>query len=235
MQRIRKGISIRILVLTMIVFAACANGQGAFSEEGTTMSSDAWANTLFESAIHNMDEVAENEFRHANYLFSANSGNGTTGYSVSFTEADDAVGYAADGKTILAVYHANKEESLSVYEQDGMVNPKEPYYLPTYTNGDPIYANIPPERFANHVNDCEYLIVFGGFESGRNVGYYSGGVDRVIITTLVLVIDVQSEKVLHIQNIGTDSPGMTTSNPTGRALYDEAGQYLTVLLAPHSS
>ena len=98
--------------------------------------------------------------------------------------------------------------------------------------GTSFFEHALPSHFANSIDECDTLIVYSGFESGRNVNYYSNGADRVSITTIVLVIDAKARELQHIEIIGTDSPSSVTdmSHTTGRLKDKEAEQYIASLV-----
>lgn len=59
--------------------------------------------------------------------------------------------------------------------------------------------------FADSLDECKYLILYGGFESLLEEDFYFQG-DRVTISTLVILIDAQSREIVAIKDLGSDTP-----------------------------
>ena len=108
--------------------------------------------------------------------------------------------------------------------------PQDPFFQPVWSNGQPLYPDIPASCWADSVEDCDWLIVYGGFETGRNKGFYGGNIDRVIVTTRVYVLDPREKKIVLTRTIGTDTPASRTSNPTGKVLSEQAKDYIIRLI-----
>ena len=109
--------------------------------------------------------------------------------------------------------------------------PEDPFFQPVYSNGQPIYPEIPASRWADAVENCGWLIVYGGFETGRNTDYYGKGIDRVIVTTRLYVLDPVARRIVLEEEIGTDAPGIRTGSPRGQVLFSEADALITRLAA----
>ena len=136
------------------------------------------------------------------------------------------------GKIILA-YHDST--GCNVYSKRSMMAktdpfPEAPYFQAVFSDGTPKYEDVPESVWADSFEECDYLIVYGGFEVSRNAGYYEGGADRVTTKTVVYVLDPKEKVVLLSKDIGVDAPGSVTDHTTGRVLYDEADAYITYLL-----
>ena len=158
--------------------------------------------------------------------------------SEKHSDSENNVKIPLSGKTILAYYDKSDNPSCNVYCKNNMpsyetsnydIIPDSPFFLPVVSNGDPVIPNVPESAWADYKEKCEYLIIYGGFESGRVADFYEGNVDRVSTTTVVYVIDPRKEKVLLLKTIGTDSPGAVTYNPTGQVMHDEAKKYIAHL------
>ena len=113
-----------------------------------------------------------------------------------------------------------------------------PLFYPQSLNGHfddegskTILANVPADTFANSVDECDYLVVYDSGASHIDEGYYTG-VDRQSTTTLALVVNMREGKVVHIENIGTDTPGkrVKIGQNRGKMLWDECAKYLNTLL-----
>ena len=91
--------------------------------------------------------------------------------------------------------------------------------------------DVPTDAFADSIDECDYLIVFDAVDSSIKEKYYAGGYDRISVTTLALVIDVNRGKVVHIENVGTDTPGdYQVTNNSGSMLKQKLAEYLDGLL-----
>lgn len=91
---------------------------------------------------------------------------------------------------------------------------------------------IDNEAFAGSFDECDYLILYDRFASHIDEGYYMGNIDRESATTMVFVIDAKEHKVVHIENIGTDTPGKSVKMGQNRGdmKYDEMEAYINALL-----
>ena len=134
-----------------------------------------------------------------------------------------------EGKIILAFLDLNGKFNVSgkysiMAKKDP--HPDAPFFQPVVSNGQPKFASIPSSCWANTIEECDWLIVYGGFETGRNKGFYGGNIDRVIVTTRLFVLDPKGKRIVLEETIGTDAPGIQTRNPRGQVLFDEAGKYI---------
>ncbi len=85
--------------------------------------------------------------------------------------------------------------------------------------------------FADSVDDWKYIVMYKDYFSRREEKYYAGGLDRVSVTTLVLVIDAQTEEIVHIKCIATDCPpGVNATSTTGSLMREEALDYIYGIL-----
>ena len=138
-----------------------------------------------------------------------------------------------EGKMILAVLGLDGKcgtcDKYSMMAKNDP-HPDDPFFQPVLSNGQPKYTSIPASCWANTVEECEWLILYGGFETGRNKGFYGGNIDRVIVTTRVYVVDPKEKRIVMEETIGTDTPGIKTKNPKGQVLYDEAEKFIIRLV-----
>ena len=81
----------------------------------------------------------------------------------------------------------------------------------------------------NSPEECDYLLLFTGLISRVDENYYNHVVDRKMRSTHVFVIDAHMKEVVHIEFIGADCPGVSTSNPIGKLLRDDAIAYMRKL------
>ena len=129
------------------------------------------------------------------------------------------------------------EFSTSVYRHDEVLL-ATPTLMPGGWAGTfgMLRESIPQEVFADSVDECRYLIAYGGCEANVAEDYYGlipfseGTIDRTDITTIVVVIDAVEREVLHIEIIGTDVPEASTESPYGDQLTEEAITYIMELL-----
>jgi len=83
---------------------------------------------------------------------------------------------------------------------------------------------------------AETLMVVHAFASGVEPDYYNTGIDRVTVTTVVFVIDLESRGVLHVEYLGTQTPGEEIEGSGGakpnwgRWMSDEALAYADSLM-----
>ena len=201
---------------------------------------DEWARTVFDESLQKLADEGALAYQ-PDYLFQF-TWQDSAG-AVPFLNDEAITQYVrtpitAVGKVILCyldrsgkfnVYNKSDSKAQKIDNSDKQV----PYYLPVLSDGSPVLKGVDTARFANSVSECDTLIVYGGFESSRFRDYYGQGWDRVGITTLVFVIDAKDKKILHVETIGTDTPGVRTedSHTTGYTLYDLADKYVIGLLS----
>ena len=93
------------------------------------------------------------------------------------------------------------------------------------------------DRFSETMADCDYLIWIDGCLSHVDEDFYNGSIDRRVITTMVLIVDVKQREVLHMENLGTDTPARRVKLPggnIGQTYWEESLAYLSALLAQSS-
>ena len=146
--------------------------------------------------------------------------------------ADEEPDVPLSGRLILA--YTDLKGKCSVYSKFSGPKkdprPKDPFFQPVWSNGQPLFREIPASCWAKTVEECDWLIVYGGFETSRNKNYYGAGIDRVVVTTRVCVLDPAEKRIVLEETIGTDAPGVRTSTPTGRVMIDEAQSYIISLI-----
>ena len=178
----------------------------------------------------------------------------SSGYGIAFE--DEAIGTELSddytlpsGKVIIGrIDYGNEFRPVRADYADGdwiyeAVGERVPLFYPESLNGhfddegtETILANVPVETFANSTDECDYLIVFDSVASHVDEDYYMGSIDRTCVTSLVFVIDVSEGKIVHIENVGTDTPGSTVEmgQQRGDLLWDEVAAYLNELLLNRS-
>lgn len=114
-------------------------------------------------------------------------------------------------------------------QEDGI-----PWFTPKGYKGTDEICELYADRFSDTMADCDYLIWIDGCLSRRDEEYYFGGVDRWVITTLVIIVDAKEKEILHIENLGTDTPGNSVKLPggsEGETNWEGAWAYLADLFA----
>lgn len=104
----------------------------------------------------------------------------------------------------------------------------------------PLDDDIPQSRFANTLDECDYIIAYASTVTHEDPHYYIYGATGHFTTTFVLVFDARSHEVLHLEIIGTThpdpvvtvggSPDEDSGSIYGPALNDEASAYMSELL-----
>lgn len=137
---------------------------------------------------------------------------------------------AVGKKVIVARWDRSMKQIRVLTNGDPGATPR--YYPVTKTGStlSPTFSHIPSSRYASSFEQCDTLILYGGFESERNEKYYEGGFDRVTVTTLVFVLDTKTKTIQHVKVIDTDAPPARTSRPVGEEKISDAIAYITPLL-----
>lgn len=91
------------------------------------------------------------------------------------------------------------------------------------------FVNTEMAGFSASFEKWQYLIVYMDYVSRIEDDYYIGA-DRRSASTLVFVIDVSTDKIVHIRFIGADIPPASTKNPNGTVMKEEAEAYIQQLL-----
>lgn len=105
-----------------------------------------------------------------------------------------------------------------------------PAYFPESSTVDLLPHLCAPSSFADNQSDCDYYVFYEEAEYSRSKGYYNGGIDKVTVATLVIVVDANSHEAVRLYNIGTDSPGMITHNPRGSMKSAKAEMFIAGML-----
>lgn len=85
--------------------------------------------------------------------------------------------------------------------------------------------------FADSLDGCHYVVAYMGLKSRVDKDFYNAPTaDRVLATTLVVVMDAQTREFVHIHAVGTVTPELATDAPIGTAKYEEAREYMCTLL-----
>ncbi|MBQ9828695.1 MAG: hypothetical protein IJM62_08430, partial [Lachnospiraceae bacterium] len=103
-----------------------------------------------------------------------------------------------------------------------------PYFFPGTTMAGILHYGNNTEVYADTLDECRYLICIKPLVSHVDEGFYTGGIDRELVTTVVFIIDAEQREVVHIKVIGTDVPGATVDFGAnkGKPKYEEAEQYI---------
>ena len=143
---------------------------------------------------------------------------------------DDLFLFDADGYIVFSSAEAGSRYTGDDYDISGEVlwGSYDPGGTQYRSAGVSIIDNASGSMpFADSPADCDTLILYAGLVSGVNQGFYEGGTDRRMVSTIVLVIDVSGRQVIHIEQIGVDCPGVMASMPSGRTMSEEALEYMS--------
>ncbi len=107
-----------------------------------------------------------------------------------------------------------------------------PFFFPANTKAGLLHYGENTEIYADTIGECQYLIYTRPFISHVDEGFYSGGWDRTLVTTVVFIIDATTREIVHIEVIGTDVPGASVSMGAnkGKPKWEEAEEYILGLL-----
>ena len=139
------------------------------------------------------------------------------------------------GKVILAYHECYYNKGCVVYgkyDPDGSKGdptPGEPFFQPLYSSGTPIF-DVPASTWASTIEECNWLIVYGGFEVDRRKEYYMDGSDRVSVATRVYVINPKKSRIVYYKDLGTDVPGNRTDHTSGKVDHKAAEAEIMYLL-----
>lgn len=144
------------------------------------------------------------------------------------------------GKVVIAtekgfVYTTDK----SMYYATGGEEDAELANVPAFYPGSgldaELFSGIPMARFANKLDECDFIIAYDGVVTHEQKDYYTYGASGYYVTTFVMVVDAHSHEVLHFETIGTTSPDArvteTEGSKSGRVMDEEAIAYIRQLLA----
>ena len=123
------------------------------------------------------------------------------------------------GKLILVYHSPDKSEGCSVFGKYDIKlkedpHPNDPFFQPVSSKGVPKY-DVPASTWANTQKECDYLVVYGGFEHSREKRYYQGGIDRVSVATSVYIIDPKKSRTVYCDVLAIDTPPPMTNRTTG--------------------
>ena len=130
-----------------------------------------------------------------------------------------------NSRLIWAEFHADDpqlDDYFAVDTKPESADKNVPAYASVRAVGD-----VPDDIFADKRGQCRYLIVTAGLISSYYPEYYNGGKPRVGISTEVFVIDAPERKVVHIEHVGYDIPGVVTSNNIGDIDFEAAWEYMS--------
>lgn len=245
------------VTLTSILCLSCTSTQSgtAGSSEPAAMEEDSeqveytyseedyegWAREVFVDSLSKLVNEGDLEYSEEGNLFSYTI-DGSDKF-VSFLNEDAQERYtetpiSIQGKVILCEYILSKKyDSFSVYRNirdAALWSSTKPQYYPLWPSAQNPFedADYAPSLFADSLGECDFLIVYGGYESLRNEAYYMDAIDRIETTTMVFVIDAKNRQLLHIENIGTVNPASSTRSDqtTGPTMTSESAQYIQSLL-----
>lgn len=189
-----------------------------------------WAQSVFDEALQKLINEGAIQMQ-TGYLFSYIQ---TDSYEYApfltqaalqkYTENEATIGK----KPIIC--HWDPEESIVKVDLNG--NPEGSSRYCPYIDHNVMFKSIMYDRFAASIEECDTLVLYGGFESNREKEYYKGGVDRVTTTTLVFIMDPKAKTTQHIEIIGFRTPSFSqTTDPVGSTAISDLIEYIEKLLA----
>lgn len=245
---------------SIIVLASClalcamlvACGSAQPTKEQLVSQKDTWAESVLRAAVDDLAAQgaigkvpADAKMMAEAFTYEQAKG----GYDIAFKDDRAKAELTGDftlpdGKVVLCDPDANGK--MRVFYLDGSAGKNNasvpngaPLFYPESAHGyfsEPSMAKlldgVDPSRFASDLDGCDYLIAFDGVYSHVDEDYYVGSVDRKSCTTLAIVVDAKAKKVLHIQNIGTDTPPnqVQAGGENGQVRSEELVSYLNELL-----
>ncbi len=86
-------------------------------------------------------------------------------------------------------------------------------------------------KFADSLDGCRYVVAYLGLDSRIDEDFYDmPKTDRVLKTTLAVVMDAQTREFVHIHEVGTDCPSTVTTESVGQVMDQKAIDYMFSLL-----
>ena len=155
--------------------------------------------------------------------------------------AGDQLSLPLSGKVILVYHDCYWGSQCNVYRKTKTgrddPHPEAPFFQPVYSNGEPVYPSVPVSIWAETVEDCDWLIVYGGFETDRDKNFYFGDIDRVTVETRVYVLNAREKRAALLEVIGVDRPERRTTmdHTSGWVMHDEAEAFISRLLTDGES
>ncbi len=220
-----------LILMTAAVFVfiltACGGGNALDPEaDDPNLSDEEWAREVWDEAIDNMvsdGDIVLSETEEQ--IFDSDLEDQIAFTSDAAKEKYTNSEFQIDDKVIWAEFHADDpqlDDYFSVDTKPESADKNVPTYASVRATGD-----VPDDIFADKRGQCRYLIVTAGLISSYYPEYYAGGKPRVGISTEVFVIDAPERKVVHIEHVGYDIPGVVTSNNIGDIDFEAAWQYMS--------
>ena len=191
---------------------------------------DGMFNYVYLGGIEFLDPRAEAELMSGRYFLPKNS---KVIIATPTTKAD----------TPLEVLYFDKEKYMA---DNGITDEKQadkPLFTPMYyvdsqgevrehLTGASIANAVDDSVFADSLDKADYLIVFDGLHSLVETNYYKNGMDRITLTTLVMVINVKQIAAEHFYIVDIDVPAPVYSLGEHYGHFDVEGtvSYITALL-----
>ena len=198
------------------------------AEQPSSQELSEWAQELFCDAMQKLSDEGVLQFDKDNEAAPIPFINGEKGEMLP-AFSDEAKGAELTGLyTEEAVRDMIVSEAGTVFTTPARLRRSDrvPYYFPSGTNGMLLYDTDNTDAFADSFDSCRYLVYYNGFESRVDENYYGNAYNRISVTTVVFVIDVKDREVVHIETVGTDTPGNVTQDIRGKILYDRAEAYI---------
>ena len=216
-----------ITAVLVFVLTACGGGNSLDPEaDDPNLSDEEWAQEVWNEAIDNMVSdgaivLSDTEEQIFNFDLYDQIAFTSEAAKEKYTSAE----FQIDDKVIWAEFHADDpqfDDYFSVDTKSESADKKVPTYASVRATGD-----VPDDIFADKRGQCRYLIVSAGLISSYYPEYYTSGRPRVGVSTEVFVIDAPERKVVHIEHVGYDIPGVVTGNNVGDIDFEAAWQYMS--------
>ncbi len=197
----------------------------------------AWADSLYNDAVQKLADAGDipalGDTDETKLAFGTN---GSGSYTVQFLNGmtGDRLTGKVDTTPEMVIAATPDKVYCSVYRQ--RVDQTVPFFFPSNTKAGLLHSGENTEVYADTVEECQYLIYTRPFISHVDEGFYSGGWDRTLVTTVVFIIDAKTREIAHIEAIGTDVPGASVSMGAnkGKPKWEEAEEYILGLLEEES-
>ena len=225
-----KKLFIIMLMMTLcLAFAGCGGNDGVLNpdadKEGVT--DDSWSKDVWDSAVQDMIQKGYATANDEDGVIFVCDNNGEIVLSEEGKAALMSPDFKIDGKVIWGGQYATMSETSTPDIEKSKVSGSD-------EEGEDVFSYVSPfaeeatsdDVFAESRGRCKYLILETALCYNIKREYYIGGVDRLDISTYVFVIDAVSKEVVHIEYLGSDSPGAVASSYMGHIYAEEAHAYM---------
>lgn len=231
----KRIVSLLLAALMLLVLCACGKDTVSLKdpETGSRSEISTWATELYNDGLDYMFDHGFKESEFGRGLYCSKNNPRMTERGGSSWKGKYIVASLGSGGTVIPKYKTSEyggEDSFHDY----------PFFTPVGIDGQLRYPNLPAKVWANSREECDYLVVYGGYTSKVDKNYYTavysgggaGSADRVTVTTMYCVIDAHTGKVVNVSKVGTDTPGdYGVSSNIGKLLDKEAQGDISIWVA----